>query len=37
MKKTHYPIAISAMENVSLIPVAREDIKRMLSTGEPVQ
>jgi hypothetical protein len=36
MKKPHDPaaIAISAIENVSRIPVAREDIKRMLSTGD---
>jgi hypothetical protein len=34
--KTHDPaaIAISAIENVSRIPVTREDIKRMLATGE---
>jgi hypothetical protein len=36
MKKTYDPvaIAISAIENVSVIPVARDDIKRMLSTGD---
>jgi hypothetical protein len=36
MKKTYDPtaIAISAIENVSLIPVARDDVKRMLSTGD---
>jgi hypothetical protein len=36
MKKTYDPvaIAISAIENVSLIPVTREDIKGMLSTGD---
>jgi hypothetical protein len=27
-------VAISAIENVSRIPVTRDDIKRMLSTGE---
>ncbi len=34
--KTYDPavIAISAIENVSLIPVTREDIRRMLATGE---
>jgi hypothetical protein len=36
MKKTYDPVAvaISAIENVSRIPVTRDDIKRMLSTGE---
>jgi hypothetical protein len=36
MKKTYDPvaIAISAIENVSLIPLTRDDIKRMLSSGE---
>jgi hypothetical protein len=36
MKKTYDPVAvaISAIENVSRIPVMRDDIKRMLSTGE---
>ena len=36
MKKTYDPVAtaISAIENVSLIPVTPDDIKRMLSTGE---
>jgi hypothetical protein len=39
MKKSRDPpaIAISAIENVSLIPVTRDDIRRMVSTvdGEP--
>ena len=36
MKKTYDPVAtaISAIENVSRIPVTRDDVKRMLSTGE---
>jgi hypothetical protein len=36
MKKTYDPvaIAISAIENVSLIPVTRDDVRRMLSTGD---
>ncbi|SRR5579871_883423 len=36
MTRTYDPaaIAISAIENVSRIPVTRDDIKRMLSTGD---
>lgn len=36
MKKTYDPVAtaISAIENVSRIPVTRDDVGRMLSTGE---
>lgn len=36
MKKTYDPvaIAISAIENVSVVPVTRDEVKRMLSTGE---
>jgi hypothetical protein len=36
MKKTYDPVAtaISAIENVSRIPVTRDDINHMLSTGE---
>jgi hypothetical protein len=37
-KRTHTfdpaAIAISAIENVSAVPVVRDDIRRMLSTGE---
>jgi hypothetical protein len=38
MKKTYDPVAtaVSAIENVSRIPVTRDDVKRMLSTGEGV-
>jgi hypothetical protein len=36
MKKTYDPVAtaISAIDNVSLIPATPEDVRRMLSTGE---
>jgi hypothetical protein len=36
MRKTYDPvaIAISAIENVSLVPITRDDVKRMLSTGD---
>jgi hypothetical protein len=36
MKKTYDPVAtaISAIGNVSRVPVTRDDIRRMLSTGE---
>jgi hypothetical protein len=36
MNKTYDPVAtaISAIENVRLVPVTRDDIQRMLSTGK---